>query len=79
MLERECRLRESYYLRLKQSGEELDPRAFDKKENEAFKESDRNEWKAWIKNKTVKLLTRKEAMKILKSKFHFDSCAPTVH
>jgi hypothetical protein len=67
-LERECRLRESYYLRLKQNGKELDPRAFDTKESKAFEESDRNEWKAWIKNKTVKLLTRKEAMKIPKSK-----------
>ena len=56
LLERECRLRESYVLRLKQSGKELDPRSFDKKENEAFKESDRNEWKSWIKTGCVRVL-----------------------
>ena len=68
MFERECRLRESYYLRLKQSGKELDPRCFDKTENKAFQDSDRKEWESWIKNETVRLLSRKEALKIPKAK-----------
>ena len=68
MLERECRLRETFYLRLKNNGKELDPKSFDKTEQQAFRASDSKEWAAWIKNKTVRLLTRKEALRIPKSK-----------
>ena len=62
-------------MRLKQSGQELDPRGFDVKEKKAFDDSDQKEWKSWLRNQTVKLLSRKEAQKVPKSKifkFHYD-------
>ena len=54
-LERESRLRESFYLRMKQSGKELDPRHFDAKEKEAFDQSDKKEWESWLKNSSMEI------------------------
>ena len=54
MMESGSRLRETFYLRMKQSGKELDPKHFDKKEQAAFQASDQKEWASWLKNKTVR-------------------------
>ena len=67
MMERESRLRETFYLRMKQSGKELDPKHFDKKAQAAFQASDQKEWASWLKNKTVRLLSHREAARIPKT------------
>ena len=62
--------REAYHqvlmLKLKASGKELDPRWFNFEEAEKFKESDKKEWEAWIKNGVIKRLTKEEAKTVPK-------------
>jgi hypothetical protein len=67
-MERECRLRESFYLQMKQNGKELDPRHFDKSEKQAFDQSDKKEWESWLKNSSVEILDQQRARRVPKSK-----------
>ena len=50
--------------KLKASGKELDPKAFDKDERKAFDVSDSKEWQQWIDNKVVRRLSLEEAQKV---------------
>ena len=50
--------------KLKASGKELDPRAFDETEKKAFAESDRKEWSQWLENGVVRKLSKSEAAKV---------------
>ena len=50
--------------KLKASGKELDPKAFDKEERKAFDLSDSKEWQQWIDNKVVRRLSPEEAQKV---------------
>ena len=68
LIKQESRLRESWFLKLKQSGKELDPRHFDHKEKLAFDASDTKEWEAWLRNKSVELVDPVKARKVPKSK-----------
>jgi hypothetical protein len=59
---------EIYLLTMKASGKELNPRAFNSDEQAAFNEADAQEWRQWIKNGVVKILTREEEARVPKSK-----------
>ena len=52
--------------KLKASGKELDPKAFDQGEADAFAKSDQAEWKQWIDNGVVRRLTPAEAARVPK-------------
>ena len=56
--------KEVYHLQLKANGKELDPRFFDNKEKKAFDEADASEWKSWIENEVVNVLSPTEEAKI---------------
>ena len=60
-------LSEVMVLKLKESGKELDPNAFDADEKAAFKKADIKEWSEWIKNQVVRKLSKEEAMKVPRS------------
>jgi hypothetical protein len=49
--------------KLKASGKELDPKAFDAEERKAFDAADTQEWKQWLQNGVVRKLTTAEAAK----------------
>ena len=53
---------------MKQSGKELDPKFFNEGEKAAFDVSDKKEWESWLKNNSVRILTRQEASRVPKSK-----------
>ncbi len=55
---------ELFLLRMKENGKELDPRHFDEKESEAFRQADVKEWESWVKNGVMKLIPPSEAKKI---------------
>ena len=59
---------EVYLLRMKASGKELDPRFFDKEEEQAFHKSDVAEWESWIKNKVVEIVPPERAKNIPRNK-----------
>ena len=61
---KDCLVTEVLLLKLKASGRELDPKAFDQKEQEEFRKSDAKEWSQWIENKVVRQVTKEEAEKI---------------
>ena len=50
--------------KLKASGKELDPKAFNEEEKRAFDASDTQEWKQWLDNGVVRKLTSAEAAKV---------------
>ena len=50
--------------KLKASGKELDPKAFNEEEKRAFDASDTQEWKQWLDNGVVRKLTPAEAAKV---------------
>ena len=60
-------LSEVMILKLKESGKELDPNAFDEEERAAFKKADVKEWSEWIKNQVVRKLSKEEASKVPRS------------
>lgn len=51
-------------LKLKQSGKELDPKAFDNAEWEKFKESDSREWEQWVDNGVMRRIPREQEHQI---------------
>ena len=55
---------EVFLLKMKASGKELDPRFFSDEEKAAFDASDQKEWKAWLDNKVVQLLSPEEAKRV---------------
>ena len=56
--------RQVLLLKLKASGKELDPRWFNEEETKAFKDSDRSEWEAWVKNGVIERLTPEQGSKV---------------
>ena len=62
--EKKRQIYETFLLRMKQNGKELDPKFFDKDEMESFKEADRKEWQSWVDNGVMRLLTQEEAKKV---------------
>ena len=57
-----------FLLKMKASGKELDPKAFDQQEAKQFLESDRAEWTQWIKNGVVRILSPTEARTVPRNK-----------
>ena len=55
---------ETYLLRMKENGKELDPRSFDEQEWKHFREADQKEWLSWVKNKVVRVVPRQEAQRV---------------
>ena len=49
---------EVHLLKLKPSGKELDPTAFDAGERKAFAEADKEEWAQWIKNQCTRTVPK---------------------
>ena len=55
---------ESYLLRMKENGKELDPKSFDDQEWKHFREADQKEWLSWVKNKVVRIVPHHEAQRV---------------
>ena len=65
---RNCLVSEIMLLKLKQSGKELDPKAFGPEEWKQFQMSDTREWEQWIDNGVMRRVSKKEEKEIPKSK-----------
>ena len=59
---------ETFLLRMKASGKELDPRHFNFDEQEKFREADSAEWLSWIKNGVVEVVPKHLVSQIPKEK-----------
>ena len=59
---------DTFLLRMKTSGKELDPRYFNFDEQEKFRQADSAEWLSWIKNGVVEVVPKHLASKIPKEK-----------
>ncbi len=59
---------EVFLRRMKQNGKELDPKFFDKDEEQAFKQADQKEWQSWVDNGVMRLLTKEEASRVPSNK-----------
>lgn len=57
---------ETFLLRMKASGKELDPKHFEEEEWVKFRESDRAEWLSWIKNQVVQVVPKSEEKNVSK-------------
>ena len=65
---RNCLVAEIMLLKLKQSGKELDPKAFGAEEWKQFQDSDRKEWEQWIDNGVMRRVSKDEEKQIPRSK-----------
>ena len=65
---RNCLVAEVMALKLKASGKELNPKAFERAEWEKFKVSDQREWVQWIDNGVMRRVPKEEAATIPKWK-----------
>lgn len=54
---------ETFLLKMKTSGKELDAKRFDAREKALFDASDAAEWKSWIDNKVVQYIPPERARK----------------
>ena len=66
--ERDRQACETFLLRMKASGKELDPKCFEEAEWAKFRESDRAEWLSWIKNEVVQVVPKDEEKHVSRDK-----------
>ena len=55
---------ETYLLRMKASGKELDPKFFDAEQQAKYEEADRKEWKQWVTTESAAVVPLQEERKI---------------
>ena len=62
------KVQQVFFLQMKASGKELDPKYFNAEERKAFQASDTREWGQWLANNVVRRVPKAEVPKIPRGK-----------